>query len=131
MLEPLVAIRWREDGARVLAPLLDGAAGLLFTSANGVRAFAAASPRRDLPALAVGDATAAAARAAGFADVASAGGNVADLALLVRRRLEPEAGALVHSRGAARSRAISPARSASMATRCAAPCSTTPCRPTS
>ncbi len=97
MLEPLVAIRWRADGARVLAPLLEGAAGLLFTSANGVRAFAAASARRDLPALAVGDATADAARAAGFADVASAGGTVADLALLVRRRLKPEAGALVHS----------------------------------
>ena len=81
----------------MVAPLLDGAQALLFTSANGVRAFAAASARRDLPALAVGDATADAARRAGFADVASAGGTVADLALLARRRLRPEGGALVHS----------------------------------
>ncbi len=97
VLEPLIEIRLRDDGARVLAPLLEDAGGLLFTSANGVRAFATFSLRRDLPALAVGDATAEAARDAGFADVASAGGTVADLALLVRRRLGPEAGALVHS----------------------------------
>jgi len=97
VLEPLVEIRFLDDGAHVLAPLLDGAQALLFTSANGVRAFAAASARRDLPALAVGDATAAAARAAGFTDVASAGGNVADLALLAEQRLRPEGGALLHA----------------------------------
>ena len=97
VLEPLVEIRLSPDGAHSVTPLLDGAQALLFTSANGVRAFAAASARRDLPALAVGDATAAAARTAGFADVESAGGSVANLALLVRRRLKPEGGALVHS----------------------------------
>lgn len=97
VLEPLLAIRFVDGGAEVLAPLLAGAQALLFTSANGVRAFAAASPRRDLPAFAVGDATAKAAGDAGFAGVASAGGDVADLAALVQRHLKPEGGALVHA----------------------------------
>lgn len=61
------------------------AGGLLFTSANGARVFAALSPRRDLPALCVGDATAAAARRAGFGDVRSAGGDARALADLARR----------------------------------------------
>jgi uroporphyrinogen-III synthase len=97
VIEPLVEIRLEEDGPRVVTPLLLGAQALVFTSANGVRAFAAASARRDLPALAVGDATARAARDAGFSDVASAQGNVADLATLARQRLKPSGGALVHS----------------------------------
>ena len=97
VIEPLLTIRFAADGAGDLAPLLDGAQAVLFTSANGARAFAAASARRDLPAFAVGDASAAAARTAGFATVESAHGNVADLAALVRRRLAPERGALVHA----------------------------------
>lgn len=97
VLEPMLAIRFIADGAEILAPLLVGAQAVLFTSANGARAFAAASPRRDLAAFAVGDATAAAARAAGFSAIASAGGNVADLAVLVRQRLSPADGALVHA----------------------------------
>lgn len=56
---------------------------LAFTSANGVEAFSRLSPRRDLPVFAVGRATAAAATEAGFADVASADGDVADLARLI------------------------------------------------
>ncbi len=70
---------------------------MLFTSANGARAFAAASPRRDLPVFAVGDRTEAAARAAGFATVESAGGDVRDLARLVERRLKPADGTLIHA----------------------------------
>ena len=62
----------------------EGTDGLLFTSANGVRAFVALSARRDLPALAVGAATAEAARSAGFADVRSAEGDVAALAKIAR-----------------------------------------------
>jgi uroporphyrinogen-III synthase len=78
---------------------LTGAQALLFTSANGVRTFAEAIPERDLPVLTVGDASAAAARAAGFARVESAGGDVEDLARLVKARLAPEDGALVHGAG--------------------------------
>jgi uroporphyrinogen-III synthase len=78
---------------------LDGAQAVLFTSANGVRAFAAAETRRDLPAYCVGDATATAARDAGFAQVESASGDVVALAALVRARLAPSGGALVHAAG--------------------------------
>lgn len=95
----------------VLAPLLriapaafdarlEGAQALLFTSANGVRAFAAASAERGSRVLAVGDATAAAARRAGFSNVASADGDVAKLAQLAREQLDPAGGALVHVGGA-------------------------------
>jgi uroporphyrinogen-III synthase len=59
--------------------------GLLFTSANGVRALAALTPRRDLPALCVGGATARAARKAGFLNCFSAEGDARALADLARR----------------------------------------------
>ena len=59
--------------------------GLLFTSANGVRALAALVERRDLPALCVGKATADAARKAGFRDCFSANGDAGALADLARR----------------------------------------------
>lgn len=78
---------------------LAGAQAVLFTSANGVRAFAEVETRRDLPAFTVGDATAAAARTAGFTRVESAAGRVDDLARLVRERLSPANGALVHAAG--------------------------------
>ena len=59
--------------------------GLLFTSANGVRALAALTSRRDLPALCVGGATAETARKAGFGDCFSADGDARALAELARR----------------------------------------------
>lgn len=78
---------------------LAGVAALIATSANGARAFAAASPRRDLPLYAVGDATADAAREAGFASVLSAKGDVGDLARLIAAGFDPKAGALLHFAG--------------------------------
>ena len=65
LIEPLLEIRHLEDAEIDL----EGVQALLFTSANGVRAFAAVSPRRDLKALTVGDGSADAARHAGFTDV--------------------------------------------------------------
>lgn len=62
---------------------LEGVAALAFTSANGVSAYAALEARRDLPVFTVGDATAEAARAAGFSRVASAGGDVEALIALI------------------------------------------------
>lgn len=73
---------------------MDGAAGLIFTSANGVRFFAEASARRDLPAWCVGPATSAAARQAGFDEVRNADGD-AD-ALFQAIIAAPDAGPLVH-----------------------------------
>jgi len=97
VIENLLTIRFRPEAARGIAPFLEGVQAVLFTSANGVRAFAEASERRDFPALAVGDATAGAARAVGFADVTSAGGAVEDLAKLVIGHLKPKDGALFHA----------------------------------
>jgi uroporphyrinogen-III synthase len=78
---------------------LQGVQALLFTSANGVRAFAAASPRRSLRVFAVGDGSAEAARRAGFDEVESAKGDVEALAALVVDRLRPEDGLLFHAAG--------------------------------
>jgi uroporphyrinogen-III synthase len=72
----------------------EGVQALLFTSAAGVRAFGSC----DLPALVVGEGTAAAAREAGFADVRSAEGGGAEL-IRMARALVPQAGALAHVSG--------------------------------
>ena len=72
-------------------------AGLILTSAQAARAWQALGGRCDLPAHAVGDATAAAARAAGL-DAQSAGGD-AD-ALVARLLALRPPGPLLHLRGA-------------------------------
>jgi uroporphyrinogen-III synthase len=59
---------------------LSGVSALAFTSANGVRAFAANCDRRDLPVFAVGPVTAEAASAAGFQKINAANGDVENLA---------------------------------------------------
>ncbi|MDK9720685.1 MAG: uroporphyrinogen-III synthase [Rhodospirillales bacterium] len=91
-LEPLLKIE-PIDGA-VLD--VDGVQALLFTSANGVRVFAGLSSERQLPVYAVGDSTARAATEAGFVRIESAGGDVEDLARLVREKCYPARGALLH-----------------------------------
>jgi uroporphyrinogen-III synthase len=98
VLEPMLAV---EPLPRTQAPFdLKGVQALVFTSANGVRVLAGRTSERGLPAYAVGDATACAAREAGFHEVHSAAGDVEALARLVVRRLDPAAGAVFH--GAAR-----------------------------
>jgi uroporphyrinogen-III synthase len=106
------AARIRACGAQaIVAPLLTiaprqfnidvaGAQALVFTSINGVRAFAAASPERDIKAFCVGDASAGAARQAGFEAIASAEGDIAALAGLIRESASPAAGRLIHIAGA-------------------------------
>lgn len=82
----------------VLRPPASGpgrAQALLLTSRNAVRALAGQAAWQALPAFCVGDATAAAARAAGWRQVESAGGNAQDLARLVGQSLAPQAGSLV------------------------------------
>lgn len=78
---------------------LTGAQAVLLTSRNGARALAAACAARDIAVLAVGDATAAEARAAGFETVISAGGSVEGLERLAASRLDPGSGRLVHVSG--------------------------------
>lgn len=82
-------------------PDLADVQAVLLTSANGARALAAHPVARDLPILTVGASTAEAARAAGFDNVESAGGDVVMLADLVRRRLRPQDGMLLHVAGTA------------------------------
>jgi len=95
VIEPLLAIA----PLPAVLPPLDGVRALLFTSANGVRAFAAKSDRRDLAAFAVGPATAEAARTAGFGTIETAEGDADALARLVAERLKPDAGRLIHVAG--------------------------------
>lgn len=99
---PMLAIRQTHDLGQDFLRALQGATAVLFTSANGVRAFAEATPRRDFIVYAVGPASALAAQAAGFAQVEAAGGDVEALAQLVRARHRPAQGALLHAAGSAR-----------------------------
>jgi uroporphyrinogen-III synthase len=99
VLAPMLTIQPEPRAASRLADALAGVQAILFTSANGVRAFAAATPRRELPAFTVGEASAASARMAGFRTVFSAAGDVGDLAELVASRLAPRHGALAHAAG--------------------------------
>jgi uroporphyrinogen-III synthase len=95
LVQPLLAIV--PTGAAVD---LAGVQAVLATSANGVRALAAATPARRLPLYTVGDATARVARACGFTDVASAAGDVAALVAVVVSACRPEGGRLLHAAGA-------------------------------
>jgi uroporphyrinogen-III synthase len=102
----LAALGWRP----VAAPCLETARrparlppperiqAILVTSGQAVSALPAS--HHGVRLFSVGDATAARARAAGFADVRSADGDGAALAALVRRSLEPAAGALLLASGA-------------------------------
>jgi uroporphyrinogen-III synthase len=96
VLEPMMEVHYRAKPA----PDLGGVQALLCTSANGARALARIIDERDVPLLAVGDATASRARAEGFTDVASAGGSIADLVDLAALRLRPQRGRLLQIAGA-------------------------------
>ncbi|MCG8509188.1 MAG: uroporphyrinogen-III synthase [Rhodospirillales bacterium] len=78
---------------------LSGVQAVLATSANGIRALAACTENRHVGLLAVGDATAEAARYAGFVNVESAGGDVQALAELASRILRADGGELLHVAG--------------------------------
>lgn len=93
--EPLMTIQVLAGSA----PDLAGVQALLVTSANGIRAFASRSPDRSPQVYAVGEASAASARALGFVKVESADGDVVALAALVKRRAHPGRGILLHVSG--------------------------------
>jgi uroporphyrinogen-III synthase len=97
VIEPLIEI----VHGTMTFPGLDDVQAILCTSANGVRALARATVERSVPLFVVGDATATRARAEGFRRVESAGGDVDDLAYLIRRQLKPQDGKLLHIAGSA------------------------------
>lgn len=98
-LTPLVAPVLSTTLYQTRLPRPDSVQALLLTSANAVAAVSA--EYHCLPVFAVGNATAAAARAAGFSRVTNAAGNAVDLAGLVRRLCDPDRGSLLFP-GAAR-----------------------------
>jgi uroporphyrinogen-III synthase len=101
--QPVIAPLFR---LQVLHPPDDFAATLaacqaiLITSANGASALAEASEQRSKPIFAVGDTTAATAEGLGFNSVTSASGDATALSDLVRQRLDPARGPLMHVSGA-------------------------------
>jgi len=91
---PLLDVRFH-DGPEVS---LDGVQAILATSVNGVRALMRRTGRRDVPVFAVGPQTAQAARE--FNTVRDAHGDAKALAEAARRWAKPQAGALLHAKGA-------------------------------
>lgn len=92
VIAPLMQVRFHDT-------LLDlgGLTAVLFTSANGVRAFAHQhEPPPGTIALAVGDATARTARDHGWQDVRTAYGDVTSLAMLATQTLKRGEGRIVH-----------------------------------
>ena len=92
LLAPLLSTRFF-DGPEII---LDGVQAILATSANGVRALARRTSRRDLPLFAVGPQTAAEAKKLGFAEVKNADGDAEALARAARDWAQPGKGALLH-----------------------------------
>jgi uroporphyrinogen-III synthase len=92
---PLLSVKFRD----VPLPSLGDIQGLLITSANGIRAFARISSRRDVTIAAVGPQSAQAANDLGFGDVHCADGDVTRLAERIPEWFLPGSGALLHATG--------------------------------
>ena len=72
---------------------------VLITSANGARALASATKARSVPVFTVGDSSSRVCHEHGFKHVTTASGTVANLVHLIKSRLRPENGALLHAAG--------------------------------
>ncbi len=88
-LVPVVAPVLVTRPIKSVLPSPEGIAAVLLTSSSAIRALL--GEYHDLPLLTVGDATATRARAAGFRNVLSAGGDANDLAGLAKVQLRPNA----------------------------------------
>jgi uroporphyrinogen-III synthase len=95
LIAPLLMLHFL-DGPEVR---LDGVQAILATSANGVRALARRTQRREVPLFAVGPQTADEAERQGFLSVKSAYGDAHALALAAGCWAEPDKGALLHVAG--------------------------------
>ena len=93
--EPVVRPLLRIERLPATAPAAPPDA-LIFTSVNGLAAWTDLSPDRATPVLTVGAATAAAARAAGFASVRSADGDIEALAAQIRADPALKSARLLH-----------------------------------
>jgi uroporphyrinogen-III synthase len=96
VIAPLLNLRFETT-----APIaFDRVQGIIATSANGIRSFAARSSERNLAVYVVGPQTAETARVAGFANVVSAHGDSAALAAKISECADPTGGKLLHVAGA-------------------------------
>ena len=95
LLAPLLTVEFH-DGPPLA---LDGVQAILATSANGIRALARRTVRRDTPLFAVGPQTATAAEQAGFIRVRSAEGDAMTLAARAAEWADPLKGPLLHAAG--------------------------------
>jgi uroporphyrinogen-III synthase len=95
LVAPLMSVRFL-DGPEVM---LDNVQAILATSANGVRALARRTPRRDVTLFAVGPQTAAEAEKLEFQNVKNADGDAEALALAASHWAEPGKGTLLHVAG--------------------------------
>jgi uroporphyrinogen-III synthase len=102
---PVVAPLLRTRALAAALPPPGEIQAILLTSGNAVPALPAALHR--VTVLAVGDATAARARAAGFSDVSSAAGDAATLAELAARRCDPAGRPLLLACGRGQGAALS------------------------
>ncbi len=93
---PLLRVRFH-DGPEFP---LDGVQVVLATSANGIRALARRSTRRDVPVFAVGPQTEEEARKDGFQTVRNAHGDSRSLAAATLQWASPSKGRLLHVKGA-------------------------------
>lgn len=100
LLEPMLEIVEGAEAKAHTPAELQAVQALVFSSANGVRAFAHCFPDpdhgRDLTIYAVGDTTARVATEAGFTTVFNAEGDVTSLAALIRRMATSQGGPLIH-----------------------------------
>lgn len=93
---PVLVVRYMD-----IAREIHKAGAVLFTSANGVRAYSAGGGSVEIPAFVIGVSTAEAARTVGFASIAIGDGDVGSLAELAGNRLnaKPAAGDVLHIGG--------------------------------
>jgi uroporphyrinogen-III synthase len=96
IIAPLLDVKFREGDDISL----EGVQAILITSANGVRALATRTARRDIQVLAVGPHSAECARDQGFTNVEHASGDAIALADFVSAQYAPADGALLHAAGA-------------------------------
>jgi uroporphyrinogen-III synthase len=96
IIAPLLTVRFR-DGPDIA---LDGVQAVLATSANGVRALAQRTTRRDVPVFAVGPQTEEEAHKYGFQTVRNAQGDSKALAAATAKWASPSKGPLLHIKGA-------------------------------
>jgi len=95
IIAPLLEIRFHDGGDIAL----DGVQAVLVTSANGIRALARRTTRRDVSVYAVGRQSAEDARTLGFTDIRNAEGGSDALATAAAGWADPKQGGLLHISG--------------------------------